>query len=151
MQYHYTDRYSAADILKARRIRAVAITLHKDIFRQGHGLTTPPLVWLTINPTTEPSVVFKLIQGGWPKGLVNDLWRFVLPADYAPMGLAEYSDKHQIDPSWWECVLRTGEVAGSDYTTWRCLSRHIPAQDWTAVEVLGGYTEEGVPVWKPAR
>jgi hypothetical protein len=148
--YHYTDRLSAAEILRDGRIRARPTTLYKDVHGAAggsRGYTTPPLIWLSINPLVEPTIVWKLIGAGWPKRLVNDLWRFVLPASYAPMGLAEYSDANRIDTAWWQWVVQSGAMVGSDYTTWRLYPRHIPREDWAAVEVLADYDTQSRPIW----
>jgi hypothetical protein len=150
MLYHYTDRLSAAEIIRDGSIRAQKLTLYKDVRGKAggsRGYETPPLVWLTINPIIEPTVCTKLIAGGWQKDFVNDLWRFSLPAEYAPMGLAEYSDAHCIDPSWWMWVVRSGALVGSDYTTWRLHPRRIPREDWVSVEILSGYDAESGPIW----
>lgn len=149
MLYHYTDRHSAADILKAGCIRARSITLHKDMLGRDHGFATKPLVWLTINPIIEGTVIAKMRIGGWQSPFVGDLWRFALPKDYAPFGLGEYSDQHKIADAWWEWTVRTGALAGSDYTTWRLHSRHIPAKDWCAVEVLSALDPRGTTSWTP--
>lgn len=150
--YHYTDRVSGAEILTAKRIRASPITLYKGMHGKHSGETgfkTPPLVWLTINADLETTVYFKLIAMGWPEGLVNDLWRFVLPDEYAPLGLAEFAEAKKIDPSWWHWTVKSGEMVRSHYTAWRLHPRHIPLEDCTAVEVLTGYRPDHVPIWTP--
>lgn len=147
MLYHYTDRLSGADICREGLIRAHSMRLHKDMYGQDQGLVTPPLVWLTLNPVIEGTVVFKLINAGW-KMRAGELWRIVLPADYAPLGLAEYSDQHHIEPSWWEWTVRTGELAASDYTTWRLHSADIPRIDWIKVEALAQWAKDGPTRWR---
>jgi hypothetical protein len=150
--YHYTDRLTGADILKDGRIRTRKQTLYKDMHgaHSGRaGFETPPLLWLTTDPVMEMTVYWKMIGAKWPEGLVNDLWRFVLPPDYSPLGLAEYAKAKKIDLDWWKCVVASGHVGGSDYTTWRLHSRPIPKSDWTRVEILSGYDDQGNPIWTP--
>lgn len=148
-QFHYTDRLSGREILQSKCIRAKATTLHKDMMGKDAGLQTPPLVWLSINPVLEGTTFSKLtIAGGWSTGLVNDLWRFVFPREYAPLGLAEYADHVKIDLDWFGWMVRTGEIMCSNYTTWRCCPRDIPSTDWVGVEVLSGYADHG-PIWTP--
>lgn len=146
--YHYCDRLTAADIRRDGVIRAAPLTLHRDMLARDEGLVTPPIVWLTINPIMDGTIVGKMIAGGWPKTLVGDLCRFALPGDYAPLGLAEYTESVGIDHAWWDWAVRTGEMAGSNYTTWRVLARDIPAADWLAVEVMAGRDASGGVEWR---
>lgn len=137
MFYHYTDRFSLADIRREGVIRAYPAVLYRDLLRQGESLTTPPLVWLSSNPMLDLTVLAKMQAGGWPMPPVGDLCRIVLPAGYADdEGLGEYTERVGIDHDWWTCVVRTGAMAGSDYTTWRIVDRDIPAADWLRCERL---------------
>lgn len=136
MLYHYTDRLSAAEIKREAVIRAMPMTLHRDMLGQDAGFRTEAVVWLTINPILDGTVIAKMIAGGWPRELTGDLYRFSLPDDYPCLSLGEYVDATGMDPDWWQWSVRTGQMAGSDYTTWRLCRAYIPAADWLAVEVL---------------
>lgn len=152
MQYHYTDRLSGAEILQDGRIRAQPLTLYKAMDGKAAGragFETPPVVWLTENPILELTVYIKLTHMGWPDRLVNDLWRFVLPENYAPLNLEHFSIQHRIDRSWWKWVLYSAELADVNPAHWRLLGKPIPLADCTAVEVLTGYTEDLLPIWTP--
>lgn len=150
MLYHYTDRLSLADIRREGVIRAAPQTLHRDMLARDRGLDTPPLVWLTINPVLDGTVVSKLVAAGWPETLTGDLCRVVLPAGYAgDLGLGEWTEQVGIDPEWWTWVVRTGAMAGSDYTTWRICPRDIPAADWLRCEALTGAGSTGT-TWADA-
>lgn len=145
-QYHYTDRLTKDDILRDGRIKASPMRLHRDFLMRDEGLVTPPLVWLTINPILEGTVVTKLMLANPTSKLFNDLWRFELPDEYAPLGLAEFGDANNIDVEWFAWIIRTGEIACSNYTTWRCLQRDIPASDFRGIQVYSGSTDDG-PIW----
>jgi len=147
MLYHYTDRLSLADIRREGVIRAQPITLYRDLFGNGPNITTPPIVWLTINPILDGTVVAKMMAGGWPKSLIGDLCRVVLPDEYEPRGLAEWTELHGIDGEWWNCAVQTGMLAGSDYTTWRIHDADIVATDWLRTETLSGLSKAGT-VWR---
>lgn len=119
------------------------MTLYRDMLMRDRGYDTPPIVWLTINPILEMTVVTKMTLGRM-RDLVGQLHRVVLPDGYAgDLGLGEYTDQAGIDPDWWTCVVQTGAAVGSHYTTWRVCPRDIPAADWLAVEVLAGFGEHG--------
>lgn len=149
MLYHYTDRLSAADIRRDGVIRATPITLHRDMFARDKGLETPPLVWLTVNPILDGTVITKMLVTGRPKSLIGDLWRFCVRNDYHCQSLGEYIDASGVDPAWWEWTVRTGSMAGSDYMTWRLCLADIPAADWLAIEVLDDFNSTGTQ-WKAA-
>lgn len=150
-QYHYTDRLTVQDILRAKCIEAHELTLYRDMIVRpdSRTLKTPPLVWLSTDPIIESTVEMKLISAGWPADMTGNLWRFVFPDEYSQMGLAEYSEAHQIDFEWWRWVVISGDLVGSSYTMWRCHPRDIAAADWIGLEVLSGYRDDGTPVWKP--
>lgn len=59
-------------------------TLHRDWLGLDTGFTTDPIVWLTINPILDLTVAAKMTLAGWPEALLNDIWRIILPRDYAP-------------------------------------------------------------------
>jgi hypothetical protein len=152
LQYHYTDRLSGAQILKAGRIRTHKQTLYKNASGAaggGHGFTTPPILWLSVNPIIDGTIHAKIAGTRWPdvEPLVQNIWRFVLPKDYATVGLIEYSTAQRIDLAWWKWVVVSGELARAHYMTWRIHSRPIPASDWLRVEVLTGFDCNGRPVW----
>lgn len=148
MLYHYTDRLSGADILNTGTIEARPICLHKDIFGNDKGFVTKPIVWLTTNPVIERTVIHKMITlGGWPDTLINDVWRFCLPKDYAPLGLAEYGEQENIEADYFTWMVATGQLIGSDYRTWRLLPENIPAKDWLTVEVLRGFDSQSETMW----
>lgn len=147
--YHYTDRLSAADIRRAGVIRAQPLTLHRDMFAKDKGIETGPLVWLTVDASSEGTVVGKMLANGWPSALVGDLWRFVMPGDYPTQSLGDYIEAAGMDPAWWKWAVRTGMMAGSDCATWRLAIVDIPAADWLAVEVLAEMRDDGEMIWRP--
>lgn len=146
MLYHYTDRLSIADICRDGEIRANPQTLHKDLLGQDEGLTTEPIVWLTINPILDGTVLWKMRAAGWD-AIPGNLCRVVIPADYNDIGLGDYTDLMGIAPEWWMMVVQTGKMAGSDYTTWRIHRQPIPASDWVSVEIAD--TQSGQLIWIP--
>lgn len=150
--YHYTDRVSLASIRREGVIRASRQTCYRDVdgaHGGGPSHTTEPIVWLTINPIIEATVMVKLALAGWPKGLVGDLGRVVLPDLYAAdIGLWEYTQQAKIDPEWWQWVIRSGALIGSHYTCWRIVPRDVPAADFLGLEILAGYADSGT-TWAP--
>lgn len=151
MLYHYTDRLSLSEIVRDGAIRATSMTLHVDALATDRGIDTPPIVWLTSNPIVDGVIVCKMTTGGWSTTLVGDLCRIALPDDYPCLGLAEYVAARSMEPKSWDWVVRTGAMAGSDYTTWRLCDRDIPASDWVAVERLAEIRPGGLTVWAPYR
>lgn len=141
--YHYTDRLSLDEIITSRVIRACSMTLHRDILGRDTGFETPPLVWLTVNPILDGTIVSKMLSGGWPKTLIGDLCRVRLPENYPAMGLADWTEAQGIAEDWWTWVVKTGHLAGSDYTTWRIASADVPASEWLDVETLAGFNDLG--------
>lgn len=146
--YHYTDRESAAKIMEDGVIRAMPMTLHRDMLARDDGLATPPLVWLTINPILSGTVLTKLKLDGFGS---TDLCRVVLPGDYCDEGLAEYTERVGIAHDWWDWVVRTGMMAGDHYTCWRLCDHDIPRDAWLAVEILTHLATDGVPTWEEYR
>jgi hypothetical protein len=150
MLYHYTDRLSCADIRREGVIRAAPLRLHRDLLARDEGEPTPtPIVWLTSNPVIDGTVLAKMVGAGWPPSLIGDLCRIAVRADYPALALGEYCDHHRMDARLWDCVVRTGALVGSDYTTWRLAETDIPAGDWLSVEALAGIGSDGMTRWRP--
>lgn len=148
MLYHYCERLTMADIMRDGVIRPSRQTLHKDMLGQDEGLIVGPLIWLSSNPMMDLTIVAKMRNAGWPDMLVGDLCRVVLPDGYGgDVGLGEYTEAEGIDPRWWEWVVRSGAMVGSHYTTWRIVTKEIPAEHWVATEVLTGV--KGGTAWGP--
>lgn len=146
--YHYTDALSAADILREKAIVASSQRLHRDVLCRDDGYETEPLVWLTTNPYVDGTIVSKMLAASWPMTLVGDLYRFVVEdAEGRYLSLGEYVDRTGMDPAWWNWVVKTGELAGSDYTTWRLSLKDIPASKWLAAEVLDSIDSKRT-LWK---
>lgn len=144
MLYHYTDRVSAGEIRRSGLIKASPATLHERLTMDGKTYITEPIVWLTINPIWDGTVLAGLIVAGATTPVAN-LCRIVLPDLYAgDIGLWEYTQAKGIDPEWWRWAIYTGGLAGSDYTTWRLVDRDIPACDWLGVEVLTAMGPDGL-------
>jgi len=150
MLYHYTDRLSGAEIRHAGIIRATPITLHRDMFGADKGLQTKPIVWLTVNPIFEGTVVSKLFASGWPRKLIGDIWRIGVADDYQCQPLDDYTASAGIDHDWWDWTIRTGKMVQSFAADWRICDRDIPAADWRVVEVLRNITADNDTIWGPA-
>lgn len=144
--YHYTDRESAEKIVQDGVIRATTKTLHRDMEARDEGLETPPHVWLTINPILDGPILVKMQLAGLG---IEQLARVVLPGDFCDVGLADYTEAVGIPHEWWAWVVKTGMMAGSDYTTWRLHDRDVPRKDWLAVEKFVGIGEDGMTRWSP--
>ncbi len=137
--HHYTDRLSAADVVRAGLIRAHPLTLHRDIFARDAGLDTVPVVWFTAAPDPEPTVLLKLAACGWPMPPVGDLYRFALPADHPsvrPFPRPEGDPIAGADCVWWQWALATAHAAGSRWEDWRLVTDHVPLAHVVAVERL---------------
>lgn len=143
--YHYTDKLSLLEIFQDKSIKPFPTILHKDLFAQDKGFQTEPIVWLTINPILDGTVVAKMQSAGW-ETLTGNLCRISLPTDYCDVGLGNYVDKTGIDPDWFQLMVQTGLLVGSHYTTWRLFEKTIPAKDWVAVEILSN-VREGETIW----
>jgi hypothetical protein len=145
--YHYTDAAAASEIRRRRVILAKSQILHKDMFGKDRGFPAPPVVWLTINPILDGTVVSKLVLAGH-KRLEGELHRVVLPGDYCDVGLGDFTEARGIDPEWWVWVVKTGEMAGSNYTTWRVVDHDVKEKDWLRVEVMTGLGPDGTTTWE---
>lgn len=147
--YHYCERRTCADIVRARVIRAKPQTLHKDMFGKDAGRVTPPIVWLTTSPTPDGVIMMKMRSAGWPMPPVGDLCRVVLPGDLPhATALDEFADGCGIEADWWAWVVHSGQIVDSHWEDWRLSSSDIPSSSWLRVEVFGGQPASG-PIWTP--
>ena len=146
--FHYTDRPSAADIIRDRMIKAHPQTLHRDMFARDEGFVTPPIIWLTTDCQVEMTVVSKISYAN-PEisTMVGAVWRICLPGRYCTVNLSEYTDSRGIDPDWWNWVVSTGRMVRSDLLNWRVHSADIPAADWLKVEVLKKVNSDLTTEW----
>lgn len=149
MLHHYTDHLTLADIRTAGVLRAQQQTLHRDLLARDAGIATPPLIWFTINPEFDGTIVSKMLAAGWPMDMVGRLARLSIHDDYpGVMLLEEFSAHAGIERDWWDMVIRTGALARSNWEHWRIVTRDIPATEWTATEVLSGIDGEGFSQWR---
>lgn len=150
MLYHYTTREAAASILRDGMIRPRAQTLYSDVLASVPILTTEPIVWLTINPVIEMTVVNKFVAAKLPWATPGEIWRFAVADGYGgDLGLGDYTELVGIDHSAWEWVVKTGHLVGSNYTTWRIVRGGIPRADWLSLESFGGPTGPAGYTWRP--
>jgi hypothetical protein len=146
--YHYTSRTAIAQIVRDGEIRPAPMRLYRDLLLADEGVMSDPIVWLTINPIIETTIVARLAAAARESrqalSLAGELYRIVLPATYSALSLGEYVDSRGMDPSLWDNVVLTGKMAGSDYTCWRLVESPIPAADWLRIERFAGATPTGV-------
>lgn len=146
--YHYTDRITGAEIVRDGVIRARSLTLHRDMLARDEGVKTEPIVWLTTVTRWDETVAKKMAAAGWPYPPVGHLWRIEVRSDLP--GVHEFheymeeAERQGIDMGWWEWVVKTGAMAGSDFHTWRIVPRDIPRGEWVRVQSL---TDRGY--WMP--
>lgn len=143
--YHYTLRAGLDGILRDRVIQARSMPLYRTMMATDTPTISPPLVWLTINPVIEGTVAVTLLQARTP--LPWNLFRLVLPRDYTDLSLPEWCDQAGSPIELWEMVVRTANMAGSSYTTWRVVPHDIPLAAVSRIEVLSGVTEGGLTTW----
>jgi hypothetical protein len=134
--FHYTDKVSIKGILKDARIKAKSTRLYKDMHALGESVETSPIVWLTLDPSTEPTLELSLIHCGWPTNMSGNLYRILLPEDFPCLTLQEFSEAAGIDEEWWYWSVKSGRLAGSHYSQWRIVTRDVPRGEWTGVEVM---------------
>lgn len=147
--YHYTDRLSLDDIRRDGRIRATSITLHRDLMGRDQGLTTMPIVWLTVDSRIESTVAGKMIAAGWPRGLIGDLCRIVVRPDIETASLSEHIVASAIDPDWWRMTVATAALVGSSHRDWRIVERDIASVDWVRIERLQStLADDGSTEWE---
>jgi len=145
--YHYTDSTAAAEIIRDGVIRASTMRVYRDLIPDvSRSIEIGPVVWLTINYILEGTTLFKLKRQNIEP--VGGLVRFVT-GYICDVGLADYCDRHKLDPEWFTPMVQTGKLAGSDYTTWRLLDRDIPKDEWLRAEKLKGISDKGKSIWEP--
>lgn len=145
--FHYTGPEGIAGILKDGLIRASPTPLYRDLAFSDLIRQTEPVVWLSINPIMEMTTLVKLsIDHPNP---IETVFRVALPYGYAgDLGLGEYTEAKGIPHQDWLWSIRTGEMAGSNYTTWRVCPRDIPRADWVAVERLASFDKDLGFLWE---
>jgi hypothetical protein len=141
--YHYTSRTALAAIRRDGIIRASPARLYRTLDMTDEPRLSAPLVWLTINPLIEMTVIAKLHAMGLP--ITGNLVRLVLPLDYTDLSLPEWCDQTGRDPEAWRWIVWTGQYVGSHYTTWRVVPHDIPTTAVDRVQRLGdGSTPDDV-------
>lgn len=121
MLYHYTDKTSAAEIIRDGVIRAYPTTLYLSMFGDGESIDTPPVVWLTKSATLDGTVAVKLRCAGWS---AEDVRRIAVEVSDA-MDIAEFIKQSQIKKDWFMWSLITARLAGSDARDWRIVTRDV--------------------------
>lgn len=148
MLYHYamtpTIRLIQADGL----IRANPQTLFADMFGREAIRTTPPIVWLTLNPLGEGTTLAKAQAAGYRGKLIGDIGRIAVDESIGPMDLAEYTESVRIPLEAWRWVLATADMTNIDPSVWRICPRNIAASEWLAVEVMTEIDTAGT-TWGP--
>jgi hypothetical protein len=145
--YHYTGTLQLRAIVRDGVIRAGPTRLYRDLAMTRVARDTEPIVWLSTNPTLEMTTAIKLGLDG--HRLVGSICRLAVPYGYAgDLGLAEYTELVGIPHEDWKWNVRTGEMAGSNYTTWRIVRGDVPRRDWSHAEWLAGLDDRGF-VWEP--
>jgi hypothetical protein len=151
--YHYTGTVQLRGIVRDRRIRASPTRLYRDLARTEVARVTEPIVWLSSNPIMEMTTYVKLavtagrLPADWDP--VGTLCRVAIPYGYAgDQGLGEYTEAVGIPHADWRWNIRTGEMAGSNYTTWRIVRGDVPLGDCDHAEWLSGAAADG-PTWEP--
>lgn len=145
--YHYTGTAQLRSIVRDGVIRASPTRLWRDLAMTEVARDTEPVVWLSSNPHLEMTTAVKLGLDGL--GLVGSVCRIAIPYGYAgDLGLGEYTELRGIPYEDWLWSIRTGEMAGSHYTTWRVVPHDVPRRDWSHAEWLSGMDDRGF-VWEP--
>jgi len=144
--YHYTSLQQAHAIRRAGVIQPHAIVLYRDFFMRGERRTSPPLVWLTVDERMECTIATKMMLSGCADPVMQ-MCRIVVPSEYGWLGLHELAANNSIEFDWFNCMVMTGGIAGSDWRDWRLSEVAIPAADWLAVEILTQLDEDGTAHW----
>ena len=145
--YHYTGTSALRKIIRDGVIRAGRTRLYRDLLMTEVARDTEPIVWLSVNPMLEMTTAVKLGVEG--KGLIGSIARIALPYGYADdVGLGEYTEALGVPHEDWLWNIKTGDMAGSHYTTWRIVTHDIPVADWHHIEWLSGIDDSGFR-WEP--
>jgi hypothetical protein len=139
--YHYTTLDFAREILRAGRVQAYPCTLHRDMFGRDRVRTTLPVVWLSGNRGTEPTVVMKYFQARGVSA-VGRLARVVLPADFQCQRFGAWCQSTGLGADWFGWMVRTSMTYPEHY--WRVCTGDIPAADFLRVEVQWGTPRKDV-------
>jgi len=93
MLYHYTDIESAGDIIRDGVIRATRIVLYRDMMPDpSRSREIGPLVWLTINPILDGTVLAKMRAVGWTDIMERLAWLAVERCTGVDRGVTEWTD-----------------------------------------------------------
>jgi hypothetical protein len=136
MLYHYTDRDSAAEIVRDGVIRAEPVIVMSALIG-GREIELAPAVWFTIADEC-PTVLAKMQVGGWPIDKPGMVWRICVEDTVAPLDLAAWAHPHDYDPQIFRWMLLTAQFAGEDWTAWRLCGADVPREQWVAMQSLCG-------------
>ena len=150
MIYHYTMIPTVRKIQADGVIRSASQILFADAFARQIAHTTPPIVWLTLNPLGEGTTLAKAKAGGYKGKLIGDIGRILVADEIAPMDLNDYTQSINLPLEAWRWVLATAEMIDIDPTVWRVCPRDIPREEWQGVEVLSGIDAVGT-TWMPLK
>lgn len=138
--YHYTDEEGLSAIIRDGSIQPAAMEVTKDLLPTptSEWLSIGPVVWLTINPILDGTVLIKLCGGD-----TKNLCRITLPY-ICDVGLTDFCRSEKIPTEWFDCMVYTGGIVGSDYTTWRLCSVPIKDSSFLNVETGGSWLRDTI-------
>jgi hypothetical protein len=131
--YHYTDAATAKEIAKSRTIKAFAQQIYFDLIpNPRRSITIGPIIWLTINPILDSTVLAKLALAGRE----GELSQIKLPY-VSDVGLGDFVDAKKLNPQHFSPLVETGRLAGSDYTCWRIVEGDLHLTEFETSLSLG--------------
>ena len=144
--YHYTSAEAVAGIFREGLIRAHPSRLYRTMEMSDTPKLSPPLVWLTTNPIMEGTVAAKIKASGRP--LVGGIHRVLIRRDFTDLSLPEWCEQTGWDIDDWACIVQTGMMGHSHYSTWRVVPSDVPISAAMGLERLAGVEPSGLTRWE---
>lgn len=124
MLYHYTDRVSAAEILRDGVIKAHPVVVYPHLLG-GEPIVLDKAVWLTTSPVASATVAVKLHLAGWPVDEPGAVWRLAVDDETLP-DLVDWAFARDYDPALFRWMVRTAKLVGEYWIDWRLASADVP-------------------------
>jgi hypothetical protein len=139
--HHYTDRDSAAAILRGGAILPHPVPVYADFDGPMTGARPTVLdsvVWFTAASEPSQTTFVKLMLDGLSPGVPGDIWRFSVDDATAPEGLIAWAGARGYPPALFRWMILTAHLVHEDYTAWRLSSVAVARTAWRSVQSLHG-------------
>lgn len=148
MLYHYTFAECAEKIDREGVIKPARTDLYADIGATVIVDKTTPIVWLTLNPIIDETILAKLIAFREPSP--GSLARYVIDPEAVPAErLNAYVKRLKMDRRAWLWSIVTAGMLGVDLDLWRVVEAPITREAWAGRDVATEFTPEGRIAWTP--